>query len=157
MKLVIHGEYPVGSQYNAIKHGMTGTRPYMTWQNMHRRCTEKNNKEYDRYGGRGIRVCEEWAEFEPFWRDMKDGYEDNLTLDRIDNDGDYTKENCRWATPKEQSNNKRNNVLLTYKGKTKTVAEWSRELGVNAKMVYKRVKRGWDDERALTQKARGTR
>ena len=157
MKIIINGEFPVGSQYNAIKHGMTGTRPYRVWQNMHRRCREKNNKEYKRYGGRGISVCEEWKSFEVFWEDMKEGYEEHLTLDRIDNNKNYTKDNCRWATLEEQGNNKRNNVLLSYKGETKTAAQWSRDLGINANIIYRRVKRGWSDERTLTQKVRVTK
>lgn len=97
-------------------HGMSGTRPYQIWQNMIRRCSDSTLSSYWRYGGRGISVCPRWRVFENFWRDMDKGYEDSLTIDRIDNDGNYEPGNCRWATPSEQSRNKESSLLIEYQG-----------------------------------------
>lgn len=91
-------------------HGMKKTRQYNTWKNIKQRCDNKNHTTYRYYGGKGITYCKSWSKFENFWRDMKDGYSDNLTIDRIDNNGNYCKENCRWVTMKEQSVNKSNNI-----------------------------------------------
>lgn len=93
---------------NKISHGMSRTRIYRAWSNMKVRCYKKRFIGYKDYGGRGIRVCDRWKDsFENFWEDMNVSYRDNLTLDRIDNDKGYSKENCKWATTKEQNNNKR--------------------------------------------------
>ena len=89
------------------KHGMCGTRIYRIWADMKTRCNCENNQFYYRYGGRGIKVCKEWEEFIPFYEwAIKNGYSDDLTIDRIDNDGDYCPENCKWSTQHEQSMNK---------------------------------------------------
>lgn len=102
-----------GNQYGkmnkgrSLKHGMCGTSLYQCWQDMKQRCDNKSNAFYYRYGGRGITYCNEWSEFEPFYEwAMKSGYRKDLTIDRIDNDGDYTPENCKWSTQHEQSINK---------------------------------------------------
>ena len=98
-------------------HGKTGTREYGVWRNMRNRCNLKTDASYKYYGGRGIKVCERWEKFANFWTDMKDGYKTDLTLDRIDNNKGYYKENCRWATYEQQENNRRDNVFIKYNGK----------------------------------------
>lgn len=124
------------------KHGMSGTRIYHTWQHIRQRCENKNNKDYPRYGGLGVTVCNEWHDFEKFkdWS-MGNGYDDTLTIDRMDVRGDYCPENCRWTDLITQENNKRNNHLVTYADTTHTVAEWSRILNVNYQSLYGRIKR----------------
>lgn len=115
------------------------------------RCNNLNQSEYKNYGGRGITVCDEWLhDFQAFydWA-MANGYDDSLTIDRIDNDGNYSPSNCRWATRKEQANNKSNNVLLAYCGITKTVAEWSEIQKIPARVINWRIKHKWSVEKAL--------
>lgn len=132
-------------------HGMSHTKPHMIWCNMRRRCGEPDNNAYHRYGGRGIKVCDRWMEsFENFWEDMKDGYSDGMTLDRIDNDGNYCPENCQWATMKEQSNNRRNNTYLTFNDKTLTLSQWQEEVGIAQGTLSQRLQNGWSVEKTLT-------
>lgn len=113
-------------------HGGSKTRLYQIWINMRRRCTDQREKDYPRYGGRGITICPEWsASFETFrdWA-LANGYRNDLTLERRNNDGPYSPENCKWATLQEQANNRRDNVTVTVNGKTHTLAEWERILGI---------------------------
>lgn len=137
-------------------HGMKGTRLYRIWTGMKDRCCNPNSKYWDKYGGRGINVCEEWKNsFESFYEwSINNGYTSKLTLDRADNDGDYDPNNCRWATYKEQENNRRNNVYLEYGGKKLTAQEWGEFLGIKPSIIRQRVLYGWDIERALTQEVR---
>lgn len=125
-------------------HGMYGTRLYIIWNNMKNRCLDENIPRYGDYGGRGIKICEEWKKFENFqkWA-LENGYSDDLTIDRMNNEGNYEPSNCRWTNIIEQANNKRNNLLLTYKGKTKTLSEWCRELNLKYHFCYDRLLRGW--------------
>ena len=122
------------------KHGGFGTRLYEIWRQMHRRCYGVGTKAYPDYGGRGITVCDEWREFEPFraWA-LKHGYADDLTIDRIDVNGDYCPDNCRWATAKEQANNKRNNHLIEYNGETHTISEWADKFRVDQVKLWHRL------------------
>ena len=107
-------------------HGMKGTRLYRIWTGAKDRCLNTNSKYWDRYGGRGITFCDEWKTFENFMEWAKqNGYSKKLTLDRIDNDGNYEPSNCRWATMKQQQNNRSNNLRYTFKGVTHTLSEWS--------------------------------
>lgn len=127
------------------KHGWYKSRPYRIWHLMIDRCENPNTEQYRNYGGRGIGVCREWRESPQAFCEwaVSNGYKDNLTLDRIDVNGNYEPSNCRWITIENQQCNKRNNVLVTYNGKTQCVAEWSRELGLKQHRLYARIKAGW--------------
>jgi hypothetical protein len=133
------------------------TRIYHVWNGMIGRCTHESYPSFKVYGGRGIEVCPEWRNsFEAFkeWA-MANGYADNLTLDRLDGNGNYEPSNCRWATVKEQNSNKVNNHLVTFNGQTKTVSQWAEELGMKTQTLFSRFKRNWSVERALTTQTRG--
>ena len=134
-----------------IIHGMRKTRIYDSWQHMKSRCLNKNNSKYKDYGGRGITICPEWLTFENFYKDMGKMPE-NKTLDRIKNNEGYCKSNCRWSTNSEQQNNTRRNHLITYKGKTQTVAQWSRELNIKYATLSRRLSRGMSVNKSLTLK-----
>lgn len=133
-------------------HGMTGERLYRIWQGMKNRCRNENTEHYDRYGGRGISVCEKWNNsFESFMEWAKsNGYEDGLSIDRIDNNKGYSPDNCRWATRVEQANNCDSNRILRHNGEEHTLAEWAKIRGINYHTLYSRVVAlGWSAERAL--------
>jgi len=127
-------------------HGMHDTRIWNTWSGMKGRCSNPSDKRYSSYGGRGIAVCESWLKFENFYSDMEGGYQDNLTLDRIDNDSGYSKENCRWATTMQQCNNKRSNRIETVLGITDTLANLSRRFNIDERLAFKRLSDGWSAE-----------
>lgn len=108
-------------------HGMRNTRIYYVWCAMKKRCTNKKDPQFNLYGGRGIKVCREWMAFEGFYSwAVSSGYRSGLTIDRIDVNGDYCPENCRWATTEEQNNNKQNSVYFTYGGETNTLGQWAK-------------------------------
>ena len=136
------------SQRKIIKHGMVKTRPYKIWVDMKRRCNNPKNKAYKYYGEKGVRVCDEWVnDFSAFYEWAKEnGYNDNLTLDRIDSDGNYEPSNCRWATKTEQANNTSRNVFITYKNKTQTISMWAKELGIKYSLIQDRLSAGWTPE-----------
>ena len=139
---------------NVKKHGMSYSKTHKKWDCMIQRCTNPNSAQFKNYGGRGITVCKEWkSSFETFFRDMGEAPE-GLTLERIDNDKDYYKENCRWATTKEQNRNRRFNKFITFNGKTKCVAEWAEEIKIGAPAIYRRLKTGWNPIKALTEPVR---
>lgn len=128
--------------------GMSNTRIYRCWNRMIHRCYNSNNKDFRHYGGRGISVCDEWLDktwgFTNFYHwAMTNGYTDDLTIDRIDVNGNYCPENCRWATILEQRNNMRSNVVLTYKGETHNLKQWADKLGLNYRAICLRYERGW--------------
>lgn len=133
------------------KHNLNGTRIYRIYKHMINRCYRPNVPAYPDYGGRGITVCKAWREnILNFYKwAMKNGYQDNLSLDRKNNNRGYTPQNCRWTTSKEQSNNKRSNLEVTYNGKTQTLSEWCEELSLNYSKIYTRIVRGWDVADAL--------
>lgn len=120
---------------------------------MVQRCCNPKNKGYRNYGGRGIAVCEEWAsDSKAFiaWA-LANGYEPGLSIDRIDNNGDYSPDNCRWATRKQQSNNTRKNILINIDGEIHTCAEWADIFGVDSNLFHHRLKEGWDLDRILNE------
>ena len=141
---------------DSAKHGMWNTRLYHCWQSMKQRCDGTSNEtNKKRYHDRGIRVCDEWYNsFETFMKwSLENGYQDNLTLDRIDSDGNYEPSNCRWANAITQQNNVSTNKYLQYKGKTQTMAEWAREYNMKYTLLQTRLRRGWTIERALETKS----
>lgn len=132
------------------KHRMFGTREYQAWANMKARCVNKKNVRYHRYGGRGIKVCDAWmGSFEAFYADM--GPSNGMTIDRIDNDGDYSPENCQWVPMSEQAKKTSRIRLLSFNGKTMSVAEWARHLGVKPHTITMRLNAyGWSLEKTLS-------
>lgn len=139
------------------KHGSTESKEYRIWSGILTRCKNKNRRFYKNYGGRGIMVCDRWAnDFSAFLSDMGPMPSDAHTLDRINNDGDYDPDNCRWATRTEQNNNRRDNRIVIYSGSQMSLADAIRKAGsiVERYTVHKRLKLGWDLERAITTPAR---
>lgn len=132
------------------KHGLSHGRIWNVWKDMHRRCKDPKRKGYENYGGRGIAVDPRWDDIAAFYEDMGDPPSAKHTIDRIDNDGPYSPENCRWATRRVQAQNSRRAKLLTHRGRTQPLVEWSRELGIPYNRIQSRLARGWDVERALT-------
>lgn len=132
-------------------HGKTNTKLFNIWQSMKQRCYDKNHSSYYCYGGRGVRIHEEWKDdFQMFydWA-IENGYKEGLTIDRINVNGDYEPLNCRWATAEEQANNKRNNHFIEYMGQSYTIAELSRIYGIKYSCLFSRIDKGWDIEKAL--------
>ncbi len=141
------------AKHNRKTHGHLCNRKmsttYNSWSHMIQRCTNIRNKDYDCYGGRGITVCKRWRKFENFLADMgktPKGYQ----IDRIDNNIGYHKTNCRWTTAKNNCRNRRSNHTETYKGKTRTLIEWSEEFGISYNLIICRLKRGWSIQKTLT-------
>lgn len=146
-KQIIHGK-------TRRKKGERKPRLYSIWDNMKQRCYNPNHTGYHLYGGRGITVCDEWKnDFQAFydWA-MANGYEDNLQIDRIDNDGNYEPRNCRWVTPIENSNNRRNNTMIEYKGYVRTISEWAKITGIPAGKISKRYRAGKPPEEIFKTK-----
>lgn len=142
------------------KHGhhtrLSGrSKEYVAWDHMKRRCNNPKEKNYSNYGGRGIMVCERWNSFENFLKDMGLAPSHKHSIDRFpNNDGHYQPENCRWATKKEQENNKRTNKVLVIDGISKTVTQWSEIYKVNKSTLFYRIQRGITDIAELTKRAR---
>lgn len=137
------------------KHGKRYSRIYKEWRGMIDRTKKSNNLTRNKnYYEKGIKVCEQWAnDFMNFYSwAMDNGYNDNLTLDRIDNNKGYCPENCRWADINEQANNRSNNHIITYNGKSQTVMQWAKEIGTSPSTLYSRIKRGWSTEKLLYNK-----
>lgn len=133
------------------KHGWYGTRAYHIWRGTIDRCENPNCSQYHNYGGRGIKICAEWRDSPQAFCEwaMANGYSDKLTLDRIDTNGNYEPSNCRWITMDKQQTNKRNNVNITFNGKTQCVAEWARELGLTQHRLYQRINAGWTNPQEI--------
>jgi len=134
-----------------FKHGLSHHRLATIWKMMKQRCENKNHTAYSRYGGRGINVCSKWHDdFVSFYNwAISHGYRKDLTIDRIDPNGNYEPSNCRWATPKEQGRNLRCNHLITIHGITKCFSEWAEETCVNYTTALCRLRRGWSPARAF--------
>jgi hypothetical protein len=129
-------------------------RARKSWGNMIARCTNPDNVGWKQYGGRGITVCERWLNsFASFFGDMGEPPAGH-TIDRIDSNGPYSKENCRWATQKDQANNRTNNRLVTANGKTLTVSQWADLTGLSWHTIHARLSRGWSAERAVSESVR---
>lgn len=132
------------------KHGRSYDAEYRAWKRIRQRCFNPNYHSFADYGGRGILVCTRWEDPTAFLADMGPMPSPQHSIERIDNDGPYSPENCRWALPKEQASNRRTTVLLTHNGETKTMAEWSRITGIGKTTLSNRLKAGWSHEGALT-------
>ena len=139
------------SRQTLTTHGKTDTRLYTIWKNVHARCLNHNHNDYPNYGGRGILICDEWrhnfAAFEA-WA-LCHGYSDDLSLDRINVNGNYEPSNCRWVTQKDQCNNTRSNIYVTMENRTMTLKQWAEHLGLKYGTIVSRVERGWDPVTAL--------
>jgi len=134
-------------------HGKSGNPEYQVWKNMRRRCYSPTASGYANYGARGIAVCNRWLGkqgFANFLLDMGPIPSPKYTIDRIDNDGNYEPQNCRWATRLEQGRNKRRNRLVSHEGKTLAISEWSEITGVNRRTIAARLDKGWTASEALT-------
>ena len=139
-------------EFAGRKHGFSKTRLYGIWCGIIRRCCNENDQAYRNYGGRGIKVCDEWKNnFMSFrkWA-LENGYSDKLSIDRIDNNGNYEPSNCRWATQMEQANNMRCNRILVYNGESHTAAEWGRITGLGGYRIRSRLHSGFTVEEAIT-------
>ena len=132
-------------------HGFGNHPLYDIWYNMIQRCTIPEHYNYKNYGARGITVCDEWLTIEGFLQDMDNRPSKLHSIDRIDNDGNYCKENCKWSTTKEQGNNRRTNRILEYNDKKQTITQWADELGVSSITLYGRLRQGWSIEDTLTK------
>lgn len=140
-----------------LKHGQKtrnkkADRLYSIWADMRRRCSNVNRKDAQNYALKNIKVCEEWNNYELFmnWA-LQNGYNDELTLERIDNSKGYNPDNCKWIPKSEQSKNRTSNHYITYNGKTQTLTDWSKEIGIPRTTLDSRLKRHWSIEDALTK------
>jgi hypothetical protein len=131
-------------------HGLSKSREMSIWAGMLQRCENPKSKDYPRYGGRGIKVCERWHTFINFYNDMG-ASPDGTSIERIDNNKGYNPENCRWATVRQQANNVNTNRIFTHNGESRTIAQWAELTGINYYTLYSRlIKRGWEIDRALS-------
>ena len=135
------------------KHRMRKTRLYEIWYGIKRRCEDQNREAYKDYGGRGIIVCPEWRDSFEAFRDwaLANGYQEGLTIDRINVNGGYEPENCRWITMEQQQRNRTNSRFLTFNGETHTLAEWAEITGIRWGTIKARLNSGWTTERTLTE------
>lgn len=134
------------------RHGLAKTKNWNVWQSMLQRCNNSNNKDYPNYGGRGIKVCEEWKEYINFYNwSMQNGYGDSVSIDRIDVNKSYEPSNCRWVTDKEQQNNKRNTIYVEYNNKEYTLSDLSEITDIKRETLEMRYIRGDRGERLIRQ------
>lgn len=142
-----------GNVFTKTQNGLCDTKEYRTLKNLKNRCYWTKHVQYKDYGGRGIKVCQRWLDsFLLFYNDMGMAPGPEYTIDRRDNDGDYTPENCFWATRKHQNNNKRSNRIITFNGETMTLIQWAEKLGMRQSTLSGRINTmKWTIERALTE------
>ena len=150
---LLSGDYKsCGCMHHKYGHGQSDSRLYHIWRTMKARCVDTNSHKYHAYGGRGITICYEWLNsFESFydWA-MANGYREDLSIDRIDNDDNYEPSNCRWESAKEQANNTRANRNIEYNGESHTLAEWADIKGLTKSALHHRLSRGWSISDALS-------
>lgn len=144
-----------GEQCHSYVHGGTGTRLHNIWLSMRERCNRVHHPHYKDYGGRGITICAEWQDFRSFrdWA-LSHGYSDDLQIDRIDYNGDYDPNNCRWVTAKEQQNNKRNNRRVEYQGNAYTITQLAEFAGLSKTTLKERLNAGWPVDEAVEKPVR---
>lgn len=142
----------VGDRSRTHGHSSGGhvSPEYRSWSGMMTRCYNPGHDAYERYGGRGVVVCDRWHLFDNFLADMGLKPDVEMSIDRIDNNGDYAPGNCRWATPTQQNRNSRQNVLVSYEGETKCMAEWAEGKGIRQDTFARRLERGWCAEKAIS-------
>lgn len=134
-----------------LSHGMSNTKVHRTWRAMLNRCQNKNGQDYENYMERGIKVCDRWQKFESFYEDMGLPPTVEHSIDRKNNDGDYELDNCRWATKKEQNNNKRDNKFVEWCGELISRQELALRIGINYRTLVTRLHRGWSIEQATSK------
>lgn len=137
-----------------MDHGV-GSVLYNKWSSMKTRCYSSHSKDYKNYGGRGVKICEEWLDYKYFreWS-LSSGYIEGLTIDRMDNDGNYEPNNCKWLTMAEQQRNKRNNRIITYNGESLTLVEWGEKCHIHPDRIGARLNSGWSVEDSLFTKVK---
>lgn len=144
-------------KYKNLPYDETHKKIYSHWKSMRRRCNSKTFSRYKDYGGRGIKICKEWENFENFYKwAIKNGFDItkkqiNQSLDRINNNGNYEPNNCRWTNIKIQNRNQRSNCLITYNNQTHCVSEWAELYNINVKTLRTRMSKGWNIDRCLNQ------
>ena len=148
--------YKYRSNLPGPTHGRSHTTEHTIWLKMRQRCLNPKHTFYYRYGGRGIKICARWDKFENFYLDMGSRPSREVTLDRVDNNGDYSPENCRWASKLEQGNNTSMNHFIEVNGISRSVTEWSRVLNIPIRRLWARIERGWTGSSIITA-AKNTR
>jgi hypothetical protein len=132
-------------------HNLSKTQMYILWKGMRQRCNNPKNPKYPNYGGRGIKICDRWDDFRNYLNDMGERPSPKHSIDRIDNNGDYTPENCRWATNTQQTRNQRSNIKITLNGDSKCLSEWAEINNLSESCVRARIIRGWNPSDAITK------
>lgn len=134
-----------------LTHGLSGSKLHHIWTSMKQRCFNPNDQSYFNYGARGIRVSQEWLDFQEFYKwAMSNGYREGLTIERTDNDGNYEPSNCKIIPFSEQSKNRRSNHWIEFSGERKTMSQWARDLGFKRETIKDRIRSGWPIEKVLT-------